>query len=120
THPRDNPTLAGQPFYGDGKFTQFGVTSRVLIDGTDGLALPRKGVTFSATGAYYPAMADVTDAFGEVHGHARAYLSTKGDRGLTLSLKAGGQRVFGTYPFFESAFLGGKTQFSPLEPGGGS
>jgi hypothetical protein len=48
------------------------------------------------------------------------YLSTPGDRGLTLSLKAGGQHVFGDYPFFESAFLGGRTPFNPLEAGGGS
>jgi hypothetical protein len=120
TDPRDNPTLAGQPFYGDGKFTQLGVTSRVLIDGTDGLALPRRGVYVSATGALYPSAADVTDAFGEIHGQARAYVGTKGGRGVTLSLKAGGQRVFGTYPFFESAFVGGKTPYSPLEAGGGS
>jgi hypothetical protein len=74
----------------------------------------------TATGAFYPEMADVTDSFGEFHGQVRGYLSTKGDRGLTLMLKAGGQRVFGSYPFFESAFIGGKTPFNPLEAGGGS
>ncbi len=120
TDPRDNPALVGQPFYGEGGFTQLGVTSRFLFDGTDGLALPRRGVFVAATGAYYPGAADVTDSFGEVHGHARAYLATKGGRGITLSLKAGGQRVFGTYPFWESAFIGGKTPFNPLEAGGGS
>jgi hypothetical protein len=120
TDPRDNPVLAGEPFYGEGGFTQLGLSSRFLFDGTDGLALPRRGVLLSARGAYYPALADVTDAFGEIHGQARAYVATKGERGITLSLKAGGQRVFGPYPFFESAFLGGKTPFNPLEPGGGS
>jgi hypothetical protein len=120
TDPRDNPALVGQPFYGEGGFTQIGATSRFLFDGTGGLALPRRGVLVSASGIYYPAWADVTDSFGEIHGQARAYVATKGERGLTLSLKAGGQHVFGTHPFFESAFLGGKTPFNPLEPGGGS
>jgi Omp85 superfamily domain len=120
TDPRDNPALVGQSFYGEGDFTQLGVTSRFLFDGTDGLALPRRGVFVAATGAFYPGAADVTDSFGEVHGQARAYVGTKGGRGITLSLKGGGQRVFGTYPFFESAFLGGKTPFNPLEAGGGS
>jgi len=55
-----------------------------------------------------------------VHGEARAYLGTGGERGVTLEVKAGGQKVFGTYPFFESAFIGGKTPFSLFEPGGGS
>ena len=63
----------------------------------------------------------VTDAFGEVHGAARTFLGTRGQRGVTLALNAGGQKVFGdTYPFFESAFIGGKTPFNIFEPGGGA
>jgi hypothetical protein len=50
----------------------------------------------------------------------RGYVSTPGDRGLTFAGRVGGQKVFGTYPFFESAFIGGKTPYSLLEPGGGS
>src|SRR5262249_29498054 len=68
----------------------------------------------------YPALADVTDTFGDVRGEARAYLATAGERAVTLALKAGGQKVFGTYPFFESAFIGGKTPLGPLDGGGGS
>jgi hypothetical protein len=120
TDPLDNPTLAGDEFYGEGSFTQLGVTTRVNVDATDGLALPRRGLAFNATGSFFPEAADVSGSFGEVHGQARVYLSTPGDRGLTLSLKAGGQHVFGDYPFFESAFLGGRTPFNPLEAGGGS
>jgi hypothetical protein len=120
TEPRDNPVLSGEPFYGQGDFTQLGVSARFRFDGTDRRALPRKGVIVTATGRLYPALADVTDTFGEVHGEARAFLATPNERGITLALKAGGQKVFGTHPFFESAFIGGKTPFSLLEPGGGS
>jgi hypothetical protein len=120
TEPRDNPALEGEPLYGQGKFTEVGASARFRFDGTDHRALPRKGVLLNGTGRFYPAVADVTDAFGEVHGDARAYLSTPNDRGITLAMRAGGQKVFGTHPFFESAFLGGKTPFSLLEPGGGS
>jgi hypothetical protein len=120
TEPRDNPVLHGEPFYGQGDFTQVGASARFRFDGTDHRALPRKGVLVNGTGRFYPAVADVTDAFGEVHGDARAYLSTPNEKGVTLALRAGGQKVFGTHPFFESAFLGGKTPFSLLEPGGGS
>jgi hypothetical protein len=62
----------------------------------------------------------VEEAFGEVHAQARAFIGTPGERGVTLGLSAGGQRVFGKYPFFEAAFLGGKTPFSALEPGSGA
>jgi outer membrane protein assembly factor BamA len=120
TDPRDNPVLNAAPFYGQGNFTQLGASARLRFDGTDRRALPRKGVLVTGTGRLYPALADVTDTFGEVHGEARAYLATPNERGITLALKAGGQKVFGTYPFFESAFIGGKTPFSLLEPGGSS
>ena len=112
--------LSGEPFYGQGDFTQLGVSARFHFDGTDHRALPRKGLLVHGTGRFYPAVADVTDAFGEVHGDARAYLSTPNERGITLAMRAGGQKVFGTHPFFEPAFLGGKMPFSLLEPGGGS
>ena len=120
TEPRDNPVLSSRPFYGNGDFTQLGLSARFRFDGTDQRALPRKGVFVSGTGSFYPALADVTDAFGEVHGEARAYLSTRNERAVTLALKAGGQKVFGTHPFFESAFIGGKTPLSSLEAGGSS
>jgi hypothetical protein len=120
TEPRDNPVLNGEPFYGQGDFTQLGVSARFRFDGTDHRALPRKGVFLTGTGRLYPAVADVADTFGEVHGEARSYLSTRNDKALTLALRAGGQKVFGTHPFWESAFIGGKTPFSLMEPGGGS
>src|SRR4029453_1054215 len=61
TEPRDNPVLAGSTFYGEGDFTQLGVSARLRVDGTDRRALPRKGVLFTGNGHFYPALADVTD-----------------------------------------------------------
>jgi hypothetical protein len=77
-------------------------------------------VLVTTTGRFYPALGDVNDAFGEVHGEVRTFLATHNEKALTLALKAGGQKVFGTYPFFESAFIGGRQPFSLLEPGGWS
>jgi Omp85 superfamily domain len=121
TEPRDNPVLNEQPFYGQGDFTQYGASLRFRFDGTDHLALPHNGVLVIANGIVYPSIGDVTKTFGEVHGEARYYLATRNERAVTLALRAGGQKVFGnTYPFFESAFIGGKTPLSVFEPGGGS
>jgi hypothetical protein len=120
TEPRDNPVLNSRSFYGDGDFTQLGLSARFRFDGTDQRALPRKGVFLTAAGNFYPALADVADAFGEAHGEARAYLSTHNERAVTLALRAGGQKVFGTHPFFESAFIGGRTPLGSLEAGGSS
>lgn len=120
TEPRDNPLLRSEPFYGHGDFTQVGLAARFRYDGTDHRALPRRGLWLTAASRLYPALVDVTSTFGDVRGEARAYLATANERGITLALKAGGQKVFGTHPFFDSAFIGGKTPLSLIEAGSGS
>ena len=49
-------------------------------------------------------MAD-SGAFGEVNGFVAGYLTPFEQ--VTLALRAGGKKVWGTFPFQESAFLGG-------------
>ena len=120
TEPRSNPVLAAESFYGEGYFTQMGLSARVRFDTTGRLGLPRKGVLLTGTARYYPALADVTESYGGIYGDVRGYLSTPGVKGLTLAVHAGGQTLFGTHPFFESAFIGGKTPVGLFEPGGGS
>jgi hypothetical protein len=60
-----------------------------------------------ARGLYWPKAWDVQEAFGSVEGSAAAYLTPGGDKVPTLALRAGGKKVFGNYPFFEAAYLGG-------------
>jgi hypothetical protein len=120
TDPRDNPVLKDTTFYGQGGFTELGLSARLRVDATDHRALPRRGVFASMGALFYPSVADVTDTFGSIHGQARVFLATSGELAPTLALKAGGERVFGTHPFFDSAFIGGRPAFNPLEPGGES
>jgi len=58
-------------------------------------------------GTLYPEVWSVKSNFGEAHGSAAAYLSAGSYFQPTLALRAGGKRVWGTYPFHEAAFLGG-------------
>jgi hypothetical protein len=120
TEPGDNPVLGAAPVYGEGNFTQAGLSARVRFDATGGLSLPRTGVLLTGTARYYPALADVAESYGGFYGDVRGYLSTPGVKGLTLAVRAGGQKVFGAHPFFDSAFIGGQTPFGLFEPGGGS
>src|SRR5262249_59502795 len=88
TDPRVNPVLDGQPFYGQGDFTKFGLSARLRLDRTGKLALPRRGVFASAGAAFYPKVADVTEAYGAFHSPARVFLATPRARSLTLALRA--------------------------------
>ncbi len=50
---------------------------------------------------------DIETTFGEAHGEVATYLSA-GDATFrpTLALRAGGKRLWGTFPFQEAAFIG--------------
>ncbi len=66
-----------------------------------------RGVRVALGGAVYPALWDVATTFGEVHGEVAAYVTgTRLPLHPTLALRAGGKRVFGTYPFTDAAFIG--------------
>src|SRR5439155_69667 len=59
----------------------------------------------------------VDKGFGEVHGEASTYLSPPLVLDPILALRVGGKRVWGPYPFQESAFLGGLESVRGLRPG---
>jgi hypothetical protein len=61
------------------------------------------GLRIKGEGFYYPEAWDARASFGGVEGEMRGYLA--GKRAM-LAAKVGGRRVFGDYPWFESAFVG--------------
>jgi outer membrane translocation and assembly module TamA len=94
--------------YGSGRFTQVGLRTVVELDRRDRLGTPSRGYRLEGGGTYFPGLISVDrGAFGEVHGQATAYVSPPGGS-PTLALRVQGKKVWGTYPFSESAFLGGQ------------
>ncbi|HEU0301515.1 MAG TPA: BamA/TamA family outer membrane protein, partial [Longimicrobium sp.] len=85
------------------EFGQLGLRADAELDGRDVPSFPRRGWRLEAGGAAYPAARG--EAFGEAHLMAATYLSL--GRGPVLALRAGGKHVWGDYPFYEAAFLGG-------------
>ena len=96
-----------EPVYGTGSFGQVGAQARIEYDTRDRPAYPTRGVLLRGTGAFYPGVWDVTSAFGSAEGALHAYLTARVPTSPTLALRAGGKKVFGSFPFHESAFLGG-------------
>jgi hypothetical protein len=119
TH-KDQDTLVNQVEpYGYGDFGEAGVNgilrldTRVSASHTAGgvslrsMGYPRGGLLVTAHGLFWPKAWDVKEAYGSVEGSAAAYLTPGGNKVPTLALRAGGKKVFGNYPFFEAAYLGG-------------
>lgn len=100
--------------YGSGGFGQLGAQASVDIDTRDVQGLSRKGAQVRFGGAYYPAVWSVKSAFGTLYGDATTYLHAKVPLQPTLVLHAGGKRVWGRYPYQESAFLGGASTLRGL------
>jgi hypothetical protein len=90
--------------YGVGDYGSLALQGVFTWDGRDSAVFPRKGVFAAARASYFPQVWDVTSDFSQVNGNINTYFSA--GRALTLALRAGGKKVFGTYPYLEAAFIG--------------
>jgi hypothetical protein len=93
--------------YGFGSFGQAGVRLNLHVDTRDVSRDPRRGVLLDFTGTAYPAVWDVTSAFGAIGGGTTLYLTFPVPAHPVLVLHGGAKKVFGTFPFYEAAFIGG-------------
>lgn len=100
----DGSVLA-EEFVGLDDFGQLGVRTWMTWDSRDFPFAPTRGLNLQAGASWYPALWDVEQAFGEVHGAAGTHITPV--RWLTLSPRVGIKHVRGGYPVHESAFLGG-------------
>jgi hemolysin activation/secretion protein len=63
------------------------------------------GLKVEAEGRFYPKAWDVTESFGTASGAVTGHWQVA--RRLTLAGRVGGQKVWGRYPWYEAAFIGG-------------
>ncbi len=96
-----------QPMYGTGSFTQAGAQAEVICDMRDNPLYSTQGIWVRVGGAVYPGFGTVESTFGNIDLVASTYLTGRMPTNPTLALRAGGKKVWGTFPFYESAFLGG-------------
>jgi len=113
--PGSAKTLLGleQP-YGSGHFGQLGgrlgvrLERRVVADGNP------KGAMLNVEADLYPPVWSVTETFTSLRGEGIAYVTAPVPLQPTLALRAGGQKLFGQYPFQEAATIGGTENFRGL------
>ena len=68
---------------------------------------PPTALLLASAGAFYPAVLDVEDTFGELHAVGAAYLTADSlPLQPTLALRPAASRCGATFPFQESAFIG--------------
>ena len=99
--------IAEERPYGVGRFGQLGLELRLQHDTRDDPSNPGHGVFVRAAATTFPGIWSARSAFHRVGATASTYLPVPGPKRSVLALRAGGERVFGEFPYYEAAFLGG-------------
>ena len=98
------PTLSDAT--GTGTVSQLGLSFEAAWDERDLAGAPTSGYLIRGGANYFPGVAGLEKSFGVVDGKVATYLSPGGGN-PTLALRVGGKKVWGEFPFYEAAFLGG-------------
>jgi surface antigen Omp85-like protein len=100
----DNTLIKDSMSHGIGKISYLSGQGGITIEGRDHVSAPMSGYFVSLQGGVYPKVFNNPDNFSKGVGDLRAYL---GVNPFSLALRVRGEKVWGTYPFYESAFIGG-------------
>ena len=92
--------------YGTGSFGEVGAGIDFQFDSRDRPTAATRGMFLELGGRVYPAIWDVDSTFGELRGVVTTYLTAPVALRPTLALRAGGRKLWGSFPFFEAAFIG--------------
>jgi outer membrane protein assembly factor BamA len=103
---RDNTflkTLSPQP-YGVDVANLLELSSEMVHDGRNNAGAPTQGFYGRLAASFFPQILDSEDHFSKLQADSRLYF---GGKDVTMALRAAGERVWGRFPFYEAAFLGG-------------
>jgi hypothetical protein len=93
--------------YGAGGFGLLGARAHARLDLRDLPTNPRSGLLLELGGEVAPRGWDNEETFTSVHAVLASYISLPTGWSPTLYLRAGARRVWGRYPYFEAARVGG-------------
>lgn len=102
--------LAGYQYgsYGLGKLDMFTLHTAFVYDSRDNFVHPYSGSFAKITVDYYPQLWGIEEHFIKSTFDLRYFHSLKTFTDFVFAFRAGGEKIFGKYPFISSVFLGGK------------
>lgn len=93
--------------YGSADFGEIGFRAAFVHDTRDAPVAPTRGLHAAAAATLSPAVWHVDETYGRLDARAATYLQLP-LAGSVLAVRAGGARVWGRYPYFAAAFIGGE------------
>jgi len=103
------PGTAASGIYGSQAMSVGSGEVGLTLDTRAGTLSGIRGFRLQVIGRHTPAIFGATSAFSKLRGEASAALGGKVLTDVFLDLHVGGEKNWGTYPFFEAAFLGGSS-----------
>jgi len=86
----------------------------VHLHTVEGALTARRGFRVRAAARYTPALFDVTSGYTKAYALAGVSMGGRLLTDVFLDLQLAGEKNWGTYPFFDAAFIGGTTLPVPL------
>ena len=110
-----NHLIAQQRPYGFARFGQAGLRLKMHLDSKYVPDTLKPRFVLDVAGSGYPGMWDVQTPYESVDGFAAAYFTLPVTKKPVLAFRAGGKKLWGPFPYFDAAFLGGSESFRTEE-----
>jgi hypothetical protein len=114
------PSAPASGAYGSGTTALASAEAGLDFDTRTGILTRRRGVRVDVSARYYPPVLDNADGFTKLRASGSADFGSPFGSPVLLGLRVAGERIWGRYPFFEAASIGGATLPHPLDVAGGS
>jgi hypothetical protein len=110
-----NRFIAQQQPYGFTKFGETGLRLRAHLDSRYYPDTLKPRFVLDVTGDGYPSMWDVAKPYESVDAWAASFFTFRVPKKPVLALRVGGKKLWGPFPYFDAAFLGGSETFRTEE-----
>ena len=110
-----NRFIAQQRPYGLARFGQAGLRLKMHMDSRYVADTMKPRVVLDVAGSGYPGMWDVAKPYESVDAWAAAFFTLPMPKKPVLAFRAGGKKLWGNFPYFDAAFLGGSETFRTEE-----
>jgi len=110
-----NRFISQQRPTGFSKFGQGGLQLKMHLESRSVPDTTKPRLVLDVLGSGYPGMWDVATPYQAVDGWASAFFTLPVAKKPVLALRAGGKKLWGPFPYFDAAFLGGSETFRTEE-----
>jgi hypothetical protein len=114
TNTAEEPTAPAAGAYGSGTLSLASGELGLDFDTRSGVLTRRRGLLVDLGVRYYPPWLDNASAFTKLRGEVVALFGSPFASPVLVSLHVAGEKIWGRYPFFEAASIGGIAVTSPL------